>query len=311
VNSATGTAFIAQALDSVLMQDVDFDYEIVVGEDCSTDQTRAIVLDYAQRYPGRVRPLLRERNLGMNRNFMETLLAVRGEFVALLDADDYWTSPLKLRRQIEFLRARPDCSICFHNALVVYDDGSKEPHPFHMREPIHLISHHVPKPVSTIADLAGGNFMQTCSVVFRSGLYRQLPDWYLEMPTFDWPLHLLNSEHGDIGYLDELLGVYRVHRGGFWSTNMALYRTVEDVESMINAYQIVNRYTRYRFTATIEGQIRPLYRRAAEVSIGTRQYRRAAAYALKGWGGAPDGRAAHRRASLRLLMRSARSALLR
>jgi len=74
--------YIAEALESVLMQDVDFDYEIVVGEDCSTDGTRQIVLDYAGRHPDLVRPLLRDRNLGMNRNFMETLLSARGEFVA-------------------------------------------------------------------------------------------------------------------------------------------------------------------------------------------------------------------------------------
>jgi glycosyltransferase involved in cell wall biosynthesis len=302
--------YLAQALDSALMQATDFDYEIVVGEDCSTDQTRAILLDYARRH-SRIRALLRERNLGMNRNFIETLGAVRGEFVALLDGDDYWTAPHKLQRQVDFLRTRPDCSICFHNALVLYEDGSIAPHPFHMPQPTHRLSHHVPKPVSTLDDLAGGNFMQTCSVVFRAGLHGTLPDWYATMPTFDWPLHLLNAEHGDIGYLDEVMGVYRVRPGSFWSTDMALYRRIEDVESMIRAYRTVNRYTGYRFDRKIRRQVLPLYRRAAEVSLGTGAYGRAAAYSLRALLNAGVEPPGHRRQSLRLLARSLRSAVTR
>jgi glycosyltransferase involved in cell wall biosynthesis len=296
--------YLAEALDSALMQDVDFDYEIVVGEDCSTDRTREILLDYAARYPERIRPLLRPRNLGMNRNFMETLLSLRGDFVALLDADDYWTAPDKLRRQVAFLEAHPECSLCFHNVTVVYEDGSLPPHPFHMAKPAHLISHHVPKPISTIADLAGGNFLQTCSVVFRAGLYGQLPDWYLSMPTFDWPLHLLNAEHGDVAYLDEIMGVYRVRQGSFWSTDMVHYRRVEDIELMIRAYQTINRHTGYRYAPVITGQILALYRRAGDVLLAAGQRRRAAAYALRGLAGFTPDHVATRGASLRLLARA-------
>jgi glycosyltransferase involved in cell wall biosynthesis len=296
--------YLAQALDSALMQDVDFDYEIVVGEDGSTDGTRTILLDYVARHPSRIRPLLRQHNLGMNRNFMETLLALRGEFVALLDADDYWTAPDKLRRQVAFLETHPACSCCFHNVTVIYEDGSLPPHPFHLPDPPYLISHHVPKPISTIADLAGGNFMQTCSVVFRAGLYGRLPDWYLTMPTFDWPLHLLNAEHGDIAYLDEIMGVYRVRQGSFWSTDMVHYRHIEDVELMIRAYETVNRYTGYRYNGPITGQILMLYRRAADVLLAGGHRRRAAAYAIKGLAGFTPDHAAGRRASLRLLARA-------
>jgi glycosyltransferase involved in cell wall biosynthesis len=239
--------YIAQALDSALMQDVDFDYEIVVGEDCSTDGTRAIVQDYARRHPDRIRLLTRERNLGMNRNFVETLRAVRGEFVALLDGDDYWTSPTKLRRQVDFLESNPGFSICFHNAEVIYEDGSLAPHPFHMPNPDRLISHHVPKPVSTLADLAGGNFMQTCSVVFRAGLYGELP------------------------------------AGSFWSTNMALYRRVEDVDAMIRAYRIVNRYTGYRYDPVVRGQLEPLYGHGLRAAVESRRYGRAAGFLFQRW----------------------------
>ena len=273
--------FIRAAIDSALMQRVDFDFEVVIGEDCSTDGTREIVREYATEHPHRVRALLNERNLGMNRNFVATLQQARGEFVALLDGDDYWTTVDKLQRQVDFLRSHPQCSICFHNVSVVYEHGDREPHPFHLRNPDRPITHHVPKPVSTIADLAGGNFLQTCSVMFRAGLYGELPSWFLEMPTFDWPLHLLNASHGQIGYIDEIMGAYRVHAAGFWSMNMALYRTIEDVESMIRGYRLVDAYTGGRFHDRIARQLHPLYLRAAALLIGQGQRGRATRYAAR------------------------------
>lgn len=296
--------YIRAALDSVLMQDVDFEYEIVIGEDHSTDRTREIVLEYAVRHPDRIRPIVREANLGMNRNFMETLLSARGRFVALLDSDDYWTRPDKLQKQMDFLRSHPGCTTCFHNTLVVYEDGSCPTHPFHMAVPERLISHHIPRPISTLDDLAGGNFMQTCSVMFRAGLFDTLPSWYLEMPTFDWPLHVLNAEHGDIGYIDEIMGAYRVHSAGFWSMNMALYRTVEDVEAMIRGYRLIDRHTGGRYAAKIHRQLLPLYARAAEVLLNAGQRRRALGYALRGLSRPFRSHTAEHRRALRLAVRA-------
>ena len=91
--------FIAQAVESALMQETDFDYEIVIGEDCSTDGTRQVLLDLHDRHPDRIRLLLREKNIGASHNFVGTLEACRGEYVAFLDGDDYWTCPNKLQKQ--------------------------------------------------------------------------------------------------------------------------------------------------------------------------------------------------------------------
>jgi glycosyltransferase involved in cell wall biosynthesis len=301
--------FIRQAIDSVLAQRVDFDYELVIGEDRSTDRTREIILEYAARWPDRIRPILRDVNLGMNRNFVETLRQARGRFVALLDSDDYWTSPDKLQRQMDFLRSHPECSICFHNTLVVYEDGSVPTHPFHVARPEHLISRRVPKPISTLADLAAGNFMQTCSVMFRAGLYGELPDWYLEMPTFDWPLHVLNAEHGSIGYIDELLGAYRVHPAGFWSMQMARYRQLSDIESMIHGYQLIDRYTRRRYHDTIREQLRPLHRRGAEAQLANGRRFSALRYALGAMSPHLAKDRADNRKALRLMLRALRPRL--
>ena len=101
--------FIKEALDSVLMQEVDFPYEIVVGEDCSTDCTRDILREYDREHPGLFKLLFRDKNLGApTRNVYETAMACRGEYLAFLEGDDYWTVPYKLQRQVDFLDSHPE-----------------------------------------------------------------------------------------------------------------------------------------------------------------------------------------------------------
>lgn len=271
--------YVEQAIESVLMQGDDLTYEILVGEDCSTDRTREIVVRYARNYPGTVRPLLRERNLGMNPNFAATFLEGTGRYIALLDGDDFWSSRLKLERQVAFLEAHPDCAMCFHNATVIYENGEEAQHPFHMRRPRYRLSREVPKPISQLDDLSQGNFIQTCSVMYRGGVVRELPDWYLSMPTFDWPLHVLHAERGDIGYLDEVLGTYRARPGGFWSGGMSKYDRIEDIETLIGAYHTLNRHLDGRWTEAIQPALSYFLCEAAEVAIGAGRASQARRYA--------------------------------
>jgi glycosyltransferase involved in cell wall biosynthesis len=202
--------FIAGALDSVLAQETDFDFEILISEDLSTDRTRQIVLDYQGRHPERIRLLLSEHNLHSNEVVARGLRAARGAYIALLDGDDYWTSPDKLQKQVRFLESHPRCSMCFHNARVVDERGVLPPrdwtpagHP----------------EISTLEEIWMGNFIATCSVMYRNGVLEEIPDWYIPLfPITDWPLHILHAERGEIGYLDEVMGVYRYHPGGLYSS---------------------------------------------------------------------------------------------
>src|SRR6266478_192430 len=118
--------FIAQALESILAQAVNFDYEIVVGEDCSTDETRNVLMDFYRRYPDRIVPLLRNPNLGVMGNLEATLRECRGQYLALLEGDDYWTSGDKLQRQADFLDSHPDYAVCCHRAQIVDDLGASQ-----------------------------------------------------------------------------------------------------------------------------------------------------------------------------------------
>jgi len=200
--------YIAQGVHSALTQQTTFPFEIVVGEDCSTDGTLAILKDLERTHPDRIRLLARKPNVGAAANFRQTLAECRGEYVALLEGDDYWTDPHKLQKQVEALDAHPDWSMCFHTARCLHEDGSAS-----FDYPVDW-----PKEVSTFTDLLETNFIATCSVVFRNRLFPSLPAWHSNLKIGDWALHLLNAEHGDIGYLRETMAVYRVHPRGLWSS---------------------------------------------------------------------------------------------
>src|SRR5213593_3247277 len=111
--------FIARAIDGVLMQQTDFAYEIIIGEDCSSDKTRSIVIDFHKKHLDKIHLILPAENLGNDGNsiLVQGLQAAHGEYVALLDGDDYWTSASKLQKQVKFLEDHHQCSICFHNAM--------------------------------------------------------------------------------------------------------------------------------------------------------------------------------------------------
>lgn len=201
-------SFIAQAVESAVEQKANFDFEVVIGEDCSTDRTREILREYEASFPDKVRLLLRETNWGGRRNFVDVLGVCQGEYIAILEGDDYWTSPEKLQRQVDFLDAHPDCSICFHPILVVFEDASQKPY---------LSGVSFKDQVFTLSDLLERNLIPTCSVMFRNKLLPELPDWFHHTPTADWPLHILNAQFGDIGYLDHTMAVHRIHSESVWS----------------------------------------------------------------------------------------------
>ena len=116
--------YIAQALDSVLAQKTDFPFEIYVSEDCGTDGTRDILKEYARRYPQIIRLNLREKNVGISRNWYEGLCAARGDYVCTLEGDDWWLDDHKLQKQVDFLRSHPDYAAVSHTILQTDDAGN-------------------------------------------------------------------------------------------------------------------------------------------------------------------------------------------
>ena len=124
--------YIRQALDSILMQQVNFDYEIIIGEDCSTDSTPAICDEYAshithstlhKNHHSSIRVFHHPRNLGLIGNWEFVLNHCTGQYVAMLEGDDFWTDPYKLQKQVDFLDAHSEVALTFTSANVLYEGG--------------------------------------------------------------------------------------------------------------------------------------------------------------------------------------------
>jgi glycosyltransferase involved in cell wall biosynthesis len=205
--------YIAQALDSILMQEVDFKYEIVVGEDCSTDNTREILLSYKERFPDKLKLLLHEKNLGAKKNVIATLDNCSGKYIAMLDGDDYWIDPEKLRIQIALMEEHPECHMSFHPAESRIENArtgrvvarrAKENKIFTASEVI----------------LGGGGFSPTASTIFHREVIENLPEFFEETPVGDYYMQILGAVHGGALYIDRVMSVYRQGIEGSWSHEM-------------------------------------------------------------------------------------------
>jgi hypothetical protein len=200
--------FIAQAIESVLIQETSFPFELVIGEDCSTDGTREIVVDYAQRRPAAIRAVLPERNIGHGAILQRALEATRGRYVAYLDGDDYWTSRTKLARQVEFLERHPDCTSCFHDVSLIHDTAGY---------PSGLLTPKFADDRFGLEDILQWCFVPAPAMMFRRSVLDALPAWSFESPWIDWLIHIRAAMLGWIGYLPQTLAAYRVHSGGMFS----------------------------------------------------------------------------------------------
>lgn len=109
--------YLRQALEGFLMQETDFPVEIILAEDCSTDGTRTICEEYAEKYPGKIKYIYRDHNVGYNENEYEAMCTATGKYIAYCEGDDYWTDSLKLQKQVDFLESHPDYSVCWHRCV--------------------------------------------------------------------------------------------------------------------------------------------------------------------------------------------------
>jgi hypothetical protein len=200
-------AFITMAVGSVLMQAGDFDWEILIGEDGSKDQTPEILQRLAAQHPDKIRLFVSPQNLGMSRNFQNLFEQARGEYIAILEGDDFWTAADKLHRQVEFLEQRTDCALCYHPVQVINETDRKCPEIF-PEGPVRDLR---------LEDLLLKNSIPTCSVLFRRKLLTEFPEWLSRLPMIDWPLFLMILEGGRAGCLEETMAAYRIHGAGAWS----------------------------------------------------------------------------------------------
>ncbi|MCI9486857.1 MAG: glycosyltransferase [Lachnospiraceae bacterium] len=207
--------YIRQALESVVGQRTNFRFEAVVGEDCSTDGTREIVREYARKYPDVVKPLFRKKNLGACRNVVSTLRRCRGEYVAFLECDDYWTDMEKLQKQADYLDAHPECAGVMTRVAVVDRYGRE------MVTGPKLLDHALETPRDFAKTMYPYNQFKFVGCFMARNYYGGgAYDPYLLQTEMvdDFIVEAIAVSKGKIAMLDEIMAAYRwvpAHGGNF------------------------------------------------------------------------------------------------
>lgn len=239
--------YIKKAIDSVLMQKTKYDYEIIIGDDCSTDGTVDILVEYRNRYPNKIKLLLENENKGIKHNVIKTYNACNGEYIAWLEGDDYWLVNDKLEKQVEFLDNNLEYSTCFSRVEVIYEnDCSKKSYlPLMSLKRNNFDTEYVIK----------NFFIPTLTVMHRKEALPEIPKWFDSINIlFDYPMNVLRSKYGKYKMFDEIMGVYRKHDGGV--TNRVNYKWRID---HINIYKELNKELDYKYNDYFYEQISQSY----------------------------------------------------
>lgn len=206
--------FIRQALEGFVNQKTNFEFEVLIYDDASTDDNQEIIKEYAEKFPNIIKPILQTENQFSKGIYVDKKFnwpRITGEYVALCEGDDFWTDENKLQKQVDFLDSHKDYTVCFHTVKMIWENDSHNESYFPTPE------YRFNKTTLSITDLLKQNFIQTNSVVYRWQLKDQealFPEGILPC---DYFLHLLHASKGKIGFLPEVMSVYRKHDGGLWA----------------------------------------------------------------------------------------------
>lgn len=229
--------FISEAIDSFLMQKTSFPFKIIIGEDCSTDNTLNIINEYKNRYPSLIQVITSDSNVGMQKNFARTFNACSSTYIALCEGDDYWTDIHKLQKQVDFLENNSDFIICCHRSET-FDQSSQaiiSSYPNIKQEKDMMID-----------DLFNTNTANTCTFVYRN-INIKIPDFFKKLKLGDWPLHMLHAEHGKIKYFPDKMATYRVHDSGIWTSTDRIKR----LSAAIEVLEYMNEYFKNKYIIQI------------------------------------------------------------
>jgi glycosyltransferase involved in cell wall biosynthesis len=244
--------YIAKAIESFLMQKTDFEYEILIGEDCSTDNTRKIANEYAEKYPNIIKIITYDRNIGSVKNSIRLIEESKGKYIAICESDDYWTDADKLQKQVDFMTEHPYCSMCYHDAEVFNmitnsSEGSVRPYKKTCVLP------------SDKLFFGGGHEVPTASILFVKEFMNNTPQFVIQAPVMDHPLALILSYHGRIGYIDEVMAVRSLWVPNSWNTNFILLRDdnkkIEHIRAMIELLYEFDIYSKSKYSSQIKKRV--------------------------------------------------------
>ena len=220
--------YIEECIKGALGQEIK-NYEIIIGDDCSNDNTSEICQKYADLYPDIIKYQRRIENLGMIGNWLTTLKNAQGKYIAICEGDDYWTDPLKLQKQVDFLKENEDFVITGHDAKVIDSIGNL------------VKESQLPESVKRDAssyELKKGFWISTLTMCFRN-VITEYPKELYEVTNCDTFLTSLLGNHGNYKYMKNVeKGAYRLHEGGIWSAE----RSVKRIKHHINTFNQLSNY---------------------------------------------------------------------
>jgi glycosyltransferase involved in cell wall biosynthesis len=253
--------FIAQSIESVVNQKTTFPFEIVIGDDHSTDGTSQIVDQYAAKYPELIKVVRGKTNGGPQPNSIRILENSQGKYMAALEGDDYWIDPLKLQKQADFMEQNPDFAICFTNTRVEFFENNEEPY---------LLNASIEKDVFELKDLIAETevwFMGTATLFYTMSSIFPVQPWFHKTKSGDIPMIMLAARHGKIKYLPDVTAAYRRHSAG--ASNTDHKDDAVFLENRIMMYTNLDRDTGYKFHDKFKRNLGGWY----YLLLNSRQYR--------------------------------------
>jgi glycosyltransferase involved in cell wall biosynthesis len=222
-------SYIRKAIEGVLMQKTNFPIELIIGEDCSTDNTRKIVRKYESEYPEIIVAQYPETNRGMMKNFTTVLHSARGKYIALCEGDDYWTDPYKLQKQVDFLEANPEYGICFTYSKKVDENGND-------LDPINNL---LRRDYTQYDFLVGKKFQTRTATILVRSPFLQSGNFPKNIHNGDTWVKILATENNKKGALLPFISAcYRIHSGGVWSNSQKKDR----LRKRLNDWKVKLRY---------------------------------------------------------------------
>ena len=222
--------FIRKSIESVCNQNTNFEIEIIVADDFSTDNTRAIILETTKKYNHTFNFIFQEKNVGPADNFIQLISSAKGKYIAYLEGDDYWTDDNKLQKQVDYLEANPNTSLIAHNYFSFdFASNKKTDHQF----PQELLEFSF----NGLINLYG---VLSLTIVFRNypNLFNTYISKFKDSPMGDLPLFYMLAEKGNLAKLPDVMACHVTHSGGTYSMigyQKQLEKYTKTVE-FINAY---------------------------------------------------------------------------
>ncbi len=271
--------FIGQAIESCMMQKTNFPFEIIISDNYSTDKTVEIVESYIQKYPKTIKLLKADKNYGLMINYIKSIEAATGKYIADCDGDDYWIDEYKLQKQVDFLESNPDFVMCFTNTMQLNTlTGKEQPAKEHVWD------------VATTAELLTYNSIglknypndihcpgHISSIVFRNNVL-DFPDWYKHCYINDEPLFLMLSKYGKAKFLNEFMTVYRMTPTGYSSYE---FSHLHDWKGRINFYENIDRFFDRKYHKEISIVLKGYHKKISKVYFKNKQYLKSVCHLIK------------------------------